>query len=514
MESRTRREFGIIHIGSVRISLQIISCSGMDDFQILENVSKESGYGEEVFLTHIISFESLNELCRILLGFRQLLRDYNIQDISVVATTAIREAANSLNIVDQIHIRTGFQVQIIDMTKEVYYKYFAIYYRVSKGEIDFAGMPVLLMDITSGGLGLTLWQAGTLLFQQNVPSGTLRILENFEKRQREELTFPTAVREYIHGMLSPIWGIIKTYNVKYVVLSGMESWSIVKAMGMTPRNNNCLVQPDTFFEFYHSFNGVTPYKLMQRYGYSENRANIIMPTILLYYEMLRYIQVDTLVFLDTTFVEGYSLYYGAEKENASYLVKQRRLILQLAHTLAGKYLCDRPHAERVEEHGIILFQALHRIHGLEYHTGYLLRMAAIFHEAGKYINLHNPAVYTYYLIMGTDIFGLSNEEKEIVANIAYYYNGGTPGDDDMNYRSLTRSQKVTVAKLTAIFRLADALDQGHNGKISKISATLQKRELIVKYISDEDISLERWTFSKASRYFTEVFGINPVLQKG
>ena len=85
-------------------------------------------------------------------------------------------------------------------------------------------MPAVLavhMDITSGGLGLTLWQAGTLLFQQNVPSGTLRILENFEKRQRDELTFPTAVREYIHGMLSPIWGIIKTYNVKYVVLSGM-----------------------------------------------------------------------------------------------------------------------------------------------------------------------------------------------------------------------------------------------------------------------------------------------------
>lgn len=513
MGEASTRLYGIIHIGSVHMSLHILSFTSMDDMRLIERVSKETGYGEEVFQTRQLSFESIDEICRILLGFRQLLRDYGVDDVQVVGTTAVREARNRLNLIDQVRIRTGFSIIVVDMTKEIYYKFFALYYRVLLKDVEFAGAAVLLMDITSGGLGLTGWQEGRLLFQQNVHSGSLRILENFDKNQRNELAFPSAVREYIHGMLSPLWANVRQYNVKYVILSGMEARIIAGMLGMELHQGSCLLQPRRFLDFVHSFDGVTPFKLMQRYGLSESRANVIMPTILLYYEMLRVMEVDSLILTGTTFLEGYSLYYGAERKNLLYLRNQRQLILQLAHTIAEKYQCNRAHSERVEQYSVILFQAMHRLHGLQRRHGYLLRLAAILHETGKFINLRHHNIYTYQIVMGTDIFGISNEEKEIVANIGYYYYKGIPSDKDENYRRLTVDQKMVVNKLTAIFRLANALDQGHSGKISHIDAVLDRRELVVSYAAEEDVSLVRWTFEKVSSFFTEVFGISPVLRK-
>ena len=134
MENSMRHYAGIIHIGTVNMAMKIISYTSMADMEVIENVSQEVMYGEEVFKTHHVSFRSLNEICRILNGFKQLLCDYDIHDVRVITTTAIREADNMLNALDQIRVRTGFDVDVIHMTKEIYYKFFGLYYHVLEGE--------------------------------------------------------------------------------------------------------------------------------------------------------------------------------------------------------------------------------------------------------------------------------------------------------------------------------------------------------------------------------------------
>ena len=63
MEKQTRNVFGIIHIGTVNMTLKVIAYSSLDDMEIIENVSREVKYGETVFKRHNVSFQSLNEIC-------------------------------------------------------------------------------------------------------------------------------------------------------------------------------------------------------------------------------------------------------------------------------------------------------------------------------------------------------------------------------------------------------------------------------------------------------------------
>ena len=56
MEKQTRNVFGIIHIGTVNMTLKVIAYSSLDDMEIIENVSREVKYGETVFQRHHVSF--------------------------------------------------------------------------------------------------------------------------------------------------------------------------------------------------------------------------------------------------------------------------------------------------------------------------------------------------------------------------------------------------------------------------------------------------------------------------
>ena len=55
------------------------------------------------------------------------------------------------------------------------------------------------------------------------------------------------------------------------------------------------------------------------------------------------------------------------------------------------------------------------------HERLLLRATCILHDIGKYICMRSHSIYSYQLIMSTDIIGLSEADKEIVALASYYH---------------------------------------------------------------------------------------------
>ena len=53
--------------------------------------------------------------------------------------------------------------------------------------------------------------------------------------------------------------------------------------------------PQQFEDFVDTFHGVTATKLVNRYGIPEYRANILMPTIVLYSELLKMVRPQSLL---------------------------------------------------------------------------------------------------------------------------------------------------------------------------------------------------------------------------
>jgi exopolyphosphatase/guanosine-5'-triphosphate,3'-diphosphate pyrophosphatase len=155
-----------------------------------------------------------------------------------------------------------------------------------------------------------------------------------------------------------------------------------------------------------------------------------------------------------------------------------------------------------------------KIHGRGARERLLLQIAVLLHDCGKYISMGDVAECSYRIITATEIIGLSTRERQIIAN-AVRYNTVEFGDElhRDEEQQLDKDDYLVVAKLTAILRLANAMDRSHYQKIEGLRAVLKDRELSLVIDSSRDVSLELGLLKSKLEFFEEVFGVHVVLRR-
>ena len=126
MKRKLYTTFAAIHLGSEMISMQITEYRSIDRFKVVECCNRRIRLGEATFKNKIIPFNLVNEICEILYGFKMLMEELGVEEYTLQATTAVREARNQIFLLDQIYSRTGLVVDVVDMPQEIYTKYVAI----------------------------------------------------------------------------------------------------------------------------------------------------------------------------------------------------------------------------------------------------------------------------------------------------------------------------------------------------------------------------------------------------
>ncbi|MDY6083667.1 MAG: exopolyphosphatase [Dialister sp.] len=509
-EDRKPFVYSIIHIGSSNLSMRIVEYHDVDDIRIIEEVKRDTAFGEEVFLTRKLSFSSIRKLCNQLNGLKQLMADYQVEEHAVYATAVLREAENRRSIMDLIKDTTGFDVQVIDMPQEIYYKHFALQHalaRVHEKDKPAWKPDLLFVDITSGCVGLTVWDKGTLRYQHNVHIGTLRLLETFKRNQRDSKDYPAAMTEYIHAILEPLWRDIRRFQPDTLIFSGREARIMAELLQLDlGPDNMAYIRPEPFYRLYEETGRMSAPMIMRKYNISEQWASTVAPTLHIYKEILENICTEKVLMMGTTFIEAVTMFYGAKKMEDPSLEEMRGHNLELTRSIADAYYYEPAHAKALESYSHSISSALQAKSAVTDRDEFLLRMAIILYQTGKYVNLLNSNLHAWNLVRGTDIFGISDREKDMVAAIVYYDHKGTPSDDDEPFRILNESAKRTVLKLIAIFRIIRAMDMSRRQKLKDVTARIQNGELLIEYDSRENTALETWMFDQQKEFFENIFG--------
>src|SRR6185436_19547407 len=111
---------GVIDIGSSSIKL-VIGEAEEDRIKILETLKNVIPIGKSTFLKGRISQEIIKEICVILERYKQKLQEYDVKNVRVIATTAVREAQNKNLFIDTVRRKTGLAVEILNVGDVVYY---------------------------------------------------------------------------------------------------------------------------------------------------------------------------------------------------------------------------------------------------------------------------------------------------------------------------------------------------------------------------------------------------------
>ncbi len=176
----------------------------------------------------------------------------------------------------------------------------------------------------------------------------------------------------------------------------------------------------------------------------------------------------------------------------------------------GLQVEDWPHARQVQRLSTLLFKATQPLHELDAHALRLLERAALLHNTGMMIEERRHHKHSFRLIKQTSLPDFTDEERHEIACIARYHRRALPSMSHEEFAALSRSARKRVSRLSALLRVADALDYNHDGRVLDLFAlpehcneSVWTIELLTRPLADLDDELEH-AYEKAD-LFEKVF---------
>ena len=137
--------------------------------------------------------------------------------------------------------------------------------------------------------------------------------------------------------------------------------------------------------------------------------------------------------------------------------------------MLGIYNADCGHSLQVARLAAQLFDQLCPLHHLGREERSLLEAAAQLHDTGFLVSHSQHHKHSYYLIRNSELLGFTEDEKELIANIARYHRKSFPEMKHQQFAALSKKDQRTVRILAAILRVADGLEPYRYRLISRRS---------------------------------------------
>jgi exopolyphosphatase/guanosine-5'-triphosphate,3'-diphosphate pyrophosphatase len=136
----------------------------------------------------------------------------------------------------------------------------------------------------------------------------------------------------------------------------------------------------------------------------------------------------------------------------------------------------------------------------------LLTYAAYMHDIGYHISHRKHHKHALYLIRNADLKGFTEDEIEVMANVARYHRRSTPKARHKHFNKLEKDQKKRVNKLSAIMRVSDGLDRSHYQNVRSMNVKKSADKITIELITEEDAQLEIWGAMRKNLLLEEVTG--------
>lgn len=501
----------VIYIGSNAVTLKIGELSSKK-IKYLEKCEYPLYLGKDTFSKEKIGFEKVDKLCEVLSSFKKIIEEYKVENVRVFATTAMREAKNKDPIADQINVRTGFKVNIIDDPEEKTYIYKEICRKLTK-YTDFHKNEALITSIGTGSIGVAAYSYGNILFSQTLKVGAMKLSEIFEQVQEESGNFHVVLEEYLKGFTYVLKNMIPIKDIKYFIGAGQELHIIGELCAYKRDDNFVYIKRKDLYALYDNLKEKTIENIMREFGVNEEKAESILPSLVIYKTMLEFTEAEEILcpYAVLPDIVLRTMLYTEETREWNIVFDNNTIIA--AKNLAKRYFYNKEHAEIVEKFALAIFDKLQKIHGMGERERLILQVGAILHDIGKYINVKNHYDHSYNIIKSSDVAGLGYQELEIAANIARYHSSQIPTIEHRGFKTLDSEKKLLVMKLSAILRLADSIDRSHVQKFEKFDIKYKNGILDIAVTTDANILLEEWTLNQKGEYFEDIFGIRPVLRR-
>jgi exopolyphosphatase / guanosine-5'-triphosphate,3'-diphosphate pyrophosphatase len=518
---KQNRMIAAIDIGTNSLHMVIVRIEPtLPAFTMIAKEKETVRLGDRNLETGELKPEVIKKAIACLGRFQALAKSLEAESIIAVATSAVREAPNGREFLHQVETELGLSVDLISGQEEAR----RIYLGVLSG-MEFNHQPHIIVDIGGGSTELILGDSQEPRSLTSTKVGAVRLTGEFITTDPISDTEFQYLQAYARGMLErsveDVLSKLQPGEIpKLVGTSGtIETIAMINArekMGVIPSTLNGyqfnLQDLRTWVTRLRRMNGVERAAIS---GMPERRSEVILAGAVILQEAMTLLGVDSVTLCERSLREGvivdWMLTHGliADKLRYQGSVRERNVL-----KIAKKYQVNLEHSDRVAKFALSLFdQTQGKLHPWGKDERQLLWAAAILHNCGHYISHSAHHKHSYYLIRNGELLGYNETDIEIIANLARYHRKSPPKKKHENYRNLLHKEhKQMICQLSAILRLAVALDRRQIGAVSHVNCEYlphanELKMLIFPSELGDDCALELWSLDYKKGVFEQEFSV-------
>lgn len=451
--------------------------------------------------------------------FQKIAKSANAEQIIAVATSAVREAPNGTAFLNKIADELDLYVNLISGQEEARRIYLGVL-----SAMEFNNKPHVIIDIGGGSTELILGDGNAPRTLSSTKVGAVRLTKEFVSTDPISKIEFAYLRAYIRGLLERpteelLANIQEGEKPQLVGTSGtIEALANIHAYEKFGNAPTPLAGYQfSLTELEGLVNKLKKLSVSDREdipGMSQKRSEIILAGALVLQEAMSLLGMESIIVCERSLREGvivdwmlnHSLIYDRLRFQSS--IRQRNTL-----KIAQKYQVNLEYSERVASWALHLFdQTQGVLHEWGSDERELLWAAGILHNCGVYVSHSSHHKHSYYLIRNGELLGYSEIEIEAIANLARYHRKSLPKKKHENYQNLPKKYQHMVSQLSALLRLAIALDRRKKGAIANVKCELNqdKQEFYMWLLPanpEDDCALELWNLDYKKEAFEEEFAL-------
>ncbi len=500
-------KFGAIDIGTNSIHLVMVEISPEGDFRILGRDKQMVQLGKGGFVEHVLTPRAVSEGLAALARFSKMAALKGVDRLRAVATSAVREARNGGDFVEAVRQTLGMDIRVLSVDEEARLIYLAVRHAVDLGTQDN-----LIVDIGGGSIELIVGNAVRPELLLSAKLGSLRLAEVFLRNDPPTAGQIKAMRRHIEDALAPL--VKQIGERRFARCIGTSGTFQMLATVCAHRRGITEIDPVMQLRLRRSalkalrreLGSMTHEDRLRLPGVDERRADTLYPATILLLTLMRRLHISEFEYCDMAMREGIIIDHIAGHRahllaRAAWPDPRSRSVIQLAERCSY----HAPHAEQVARLALMLFDSLRAIHELDDTHRELLRYACLLHDIGYHISHTAHHKHSYYLIRNGRLQGFTEQEIEILANIARYHRKGRPRKSHYTWKRLDPGDRPVVRRLAAMLRIANALDRTHYSVVDSIACRVLPDAVEMVVRTQRDAELELWTARHKSEMFEREF---------
>jgi exopolyphosphatase/guanosine-5'-triphosphate,3'-diphosphate pyrophosphatase len=503
--------FAAVDIGSNSCRLKIAKVV-THRLKTLADDREVTRLGASVFESGLVSPDAMAATLRALKRFQRAVQAHGVDQVRVVATSAMRDARNGAAFQAWVKAETGWNMEIISGLEEGRLIHLGV-----TGAEPGAGGRVLLLDLGGGSCEITLSEHKRIKETVSLPLGAVRLTEQFLTTDPAPADGLSRMRQLIARELRRAHRRIQPGKAVVIATSGTAA-ALSEACASKPASQRAARSSKTLA------GDLAPTKAVRKLanklakmalperesvqGIGPRRAEIIVAGAQVYAELLESFGLPGFRYSPLGLRDGILAQMLAEQDARAKVHREfehERWESVLA--TARRYGVDPKQAEPVRAHALQLFRELRALHELPAEYEAWLAAAAVLRDTGKFINHQGHHRHTQYIVSSSEIYGYTQLQRTAVSAIARYLGKSRPEPGDRALRNIPAEEHKHVQCAVVLLRLAEALNQDRASDVLRVAVKVYpKRVYLELQPGRTGAELELWSLRREAGYFREVFG--------